>query len=211
MSDGRHTVDLLDRILALTREQAAEVFVLASRVVQAHIRVRRFQFDPDDAAGVAVAIVLPLLPLAPTASLATREHVEYEQQRIRRRIARRRRTRPEEPVDSPAELRTFLAKLLLSDADRELQRLRAWHERVVGGETLLSTRVAPDAGLDWLLRLRASTEIPLSPALRAALTAMITHEGDYAAAAAELGIRQDALRRRLCTLRTLILAQETCR
>ena len=78
MSDGRHTVDLLDRILALTREQAAEVFVLASRVVQAHIRVRRFQFDPDDAAGVAVAIVLPLLPLAPTASLATREHVEYE-------------------------------------------------------------------------------------------------------------------------------------
>lgn len=207
MSDGRHTVDLLERLLAFARVEPEELFAIATRVVMAHIRVRGFHVDWDDAAGVAAAIALPLLPLPPTASADTRAHLAEERARLRKRIARRRQRLPDERVDSPAELASLLAKLLLSDADRELKHLFVPDGRMVS-ETALAARPAPAGELEWLLRLRDAAGIPLSPASREALVAMIEHDGDYAAAAAALGIRPDALRARMHTLRSIILALE---
>lgn len=208
MSDGRQTADIFERLLAFARAEPSALFALATRVVVAHIRVRHFPVEPDDAAGVAAAIALPLLPLPPDASQATRDHVDDERRRMRKRIAKRRQRLPLESVDGPRALRSLLAKLLLSDADRELQRLVAWANRARPLDGLLLARPAPGGSLDWLLRLRDTTEIPLSAPLREALEATIRHEGDYAAAAAELGLRSEALRQRLCTLRAIILARE---
>lgn len=206
MSDGRHTLDLLERLLAFARAEPEELFAIAIRVVTAHVRVRGFRVEREDADGVAAAIALPLLPLPATASPDTRAHLELERQRLRKRIAKRRQRLPFEPVESPQALRSLLAKLLLSDADRELKHLLRRGAGAVNAEVALATLAAPSGPLDWLLRLRDTTEVRLSPASREALVAMIEHHGDYAAASAALGISNDALRRRMHTLRALLLA-----